>query len=80
VFGEILGSFRFDEYDYEYEIRQAKPVSETHAVCLRHPVLTRKSRSRGPSEYEIVEKSRSPYDDFSKKKESWLFLFTKNNL
>jgi hypothetical protein len=47
---------------------------ETHAVCLRHPVLTRKSRSRRPSEYEIVEKSRSPHHDFSKNKESWLFF------
>ena len=47
---------------------------ETHAVCLRHPVLTRKSRSRRQSENEIVEKSRSPHDDFSKNKESWLFF------
>ena len=60
MLSNIIGSFRFDyEYDYEYEInRQAKRTS----VCLRHPVLTRKSRSRRPSEYEIVEKSRSPYD------------------
>jgi hypothetical protein len=56
-----LGSFRFDyEYDYEYEIRQAKRMLYAYAI----PVLTRKSRSRRPSEYEIVEKSRSPHDDF----------------
>jgi membrane protein implicated in regulation of membrane protease activity len=37
-------------------------------------VLMRKSRSRRPSEYEIVEKSRSPHDDF-KKKQSKLAFF-----
>ena len=32
------GSFRFD-YEYDY-IRVRDSSSETHAVCLRHPVLT----------------------------------------
>jgi hypothetical protein len=44
---------------------------------LRHPVLTRKSRSRRPSEYEIVEKSRSPQHDFSKKQRKLPFFFQK---
>ena len=53
-------------------------MSETHAVCLRHPVLTRKSRSRRPSEYEIVEKSRSPHDYFSKKQRKFAFFVFQN--
>ena len=37
-------------------------------------------RSRHPSEYEIVEKYRSPHYDFSKKQRKLAFLFFKNNL
>ena len=34
----------------------------------------KKSYSRRPSEYEIVEKSRSPHDDFSKKQRKLAFF------
>ena len=62
-----IGSF---SSDYEYEIRQC----EMHAVCLLHPVLTRKSRNHRPSEYKFLEKSRGPHDDFLKYKESRFFV------
>jgi hypothetical protein len=44
--------------------------NNNNAVCLRHAILTRKSRSRRLSEYEILEKSR-PHDNFLKNKNIW---------
>jgi hypothetical protein len=71
VASRTLGSF---SNDYEY-----KDLSrETHAVCLRHPILTRKGRSRRSSEYKIVEKFRSPHYDFSKtQRKLAVFVFQK---
>ena len=63
------------QYYHHQHLSSRDSSSETHAVCLRHPVLMRKSRSRRPSEYEIVEKSRSPHDDFSKKQRKLALIF-----
>jgi hypothetical protein len=43
-------------------------------ICLCHPVLTRKSRTRRPFEYEIVKKSCNPHDDFSRKQRKLAFF------
>jgi hypothetical protein len=62
------------QFIYSSMLRVRDSLSETHAVCLRHPVLTRKSRSRRQSEYEILEKSHS-FHDFLKNKQRWFFSF-----
>jgi hypothetical protein len=66
----LLESFSSDK-DYEYEILQCA----THVVCLRHSALSRESRSRRPSENEILEISRSPHQDILKKQRK-IFRFS----
>jgi hypothetical protein len=63
------------DYAWEYLVESFSSYYEIYnfclCVCLRHPILTGKSRSRRPSEHEILEKSRSPpHSGFLKSKES----------
>jgi hypothetical protein len=58
------------EYDYEYEIRQVKRVLYAYAI----PYWREKVDVAVAHQYEIVEKSRSPHDDFSKKQRKLAFF------
>ena len=72
----------FDYYvikqDFNNAIFNCPPKQQSATkYSLRHPVLTRKSRSRRQSEYNILEKSRSPHDNFLKNKESFFPIVQK---
>jgi hypothetical protein len=60
-------------------VRDSSFLRVTHVVCLPHPVLMGKSRSHRPSEYEILEKSRSPHNDFLKNKKVFFCFSAKKN-
>jgi hypothetical protein len=73
----LLGSFRFDyEYDYEYEIRQAKRMLYAYAIPYWREKVVAVAHLSTKLWRNLVVLTTT----FQKNKESWLFLFSKNNL
>ena len=69
----ILGSFRFD---YEYEIRQAKRMLYAYAIPYWREKVVAVAHLSTKLWRTLVVLTTT----FQKNKESWLFLFSKNNL
>jgi hypothetical protein len=74
---QLIGSFRFDyEYDYDYEIRQAKRMLYAYAIPHWREKVVAVAHLSTKLWRNLVVLTTT----FQKNKESWLFLFSKNNL